>query len=235
MAPERATLPKDLLELPQHAASNSGFVWLTSPAQHVVSKHSISISCFSFSPKSSDRAQAYRNLLYTKSHWIYQDIRWQKLRRRSQAWPRHRGRPCWVEKCPADVPRSCTLCPLDTWKISLMFTYLFGGLTHRTARPKFQLSRTQISIYIPPKLWWEFWKSKERKAWVSSKTLVCKLHTINTCDICHKLLGDYIWIFFTLCKETTSTTHEVTEPRSFVSQIANSSNWGEDVFMLDYR
>lgn len=64
---------------------------------------------------------------------------------------------------------------------------LFGGLVHRTARPKFQLGITQISIYVPPKLWWEFWKSKKKKNLIFFQN-PNKLHTINT-DICHKLLG----------------------------------------------
>uniref|UniRef100_A0A8C5IFB8 Uncharacterized protein n=1 Tax=Junco hyemalis TaxID=40217 RepID=A0A8C5IFB8_JUNHY len=43
--------------------------------------------------------------------------------------------------------RNKTMCkklcisPLDTCKVSLMLTCLFGGLAHRTARPKFQFTR----------------------------------------------------------------------------------------------
>lgn len=81
-------------------------------------------------------------------------------------------------------------------------TNVFGGLADSTARPDVPLSRTRISDYVPPKLWWSFTSQKKKKDLVFLQN-PSKLHTMNT-DISHKLLEDYT---FGVSSPYTSTQH----------------------------
>lgn len=101
-----------------------------------------------------------------------------------------------------------------------MLTNVFGGLAHNTARLDVQLSKAQLCAYVPTKLWWEFWKSEEKEKLVfppKPQQVAYNEHR----HLSQAAGGLNIWVFLTLHIETASTTHEVTEPRQFISPTAS--------------